>query len=91
MSRELGTPPSGPVLWEVFAVGRADLTGRVEAHSWYEARSLGEQLFGRPRGEVDARRVEGPANGPETAGIDLGGCCESAPPTPGPGSKTSQP
>jgi hypothetical protein len=91
MSRELGTPPSGPVLWEVSAVGRAELTGRVEARSWYEARALGEQLLGRPRGEVDARRLEGDGKNPETAGMDLGGCCESASPTPGPGSKTSQP
>ena len=85
MSRELRTPPSGPVLWEVFAVGRADLTGRIEARSWYEARALGEQLLGRQRGEVDARRVEAEANGTETAGMDLGGCCEPVPPTLRPG------
>lgn len=85
MSRELGTPPSGPVLWEVFVVGRADLTGRVEARSWYEARALGERLLGSQRGEVDARRPGPEANGPEMAGMDLGGCCEPAPPVPGPG------
>ena len=85
MSRELRTPPSGPVLWEVFAVGRSDLAGRVEARSWYEARALGEQLLGRQRGEVDARRAEAEANGADTAGPDMGGCCEPVPPTLGSG------
>ena len=85
MSRELGTPPSGPVLWEVFAVGRTDLTGRVEARSWYEARALGEQLLGRQRGEVDARRAEAKADDAETGEIDMGGCCEPVPPTLGSG------
>jgi hypothetical protein len=85
MSREPSTPPSGPVLWEVFAVGRADVTGRVEARSWYEARALGEQLLGRQRGEVDARRVGPEANGTETGEMDMGGCCEPVPPTLGSG------
>jgi hypothetical protein len=90
MSRELDAPPSGPVLWEVFAIGGADATGRVEARSWYEARALGEQLLGRQRGEVDARRLGPGASGAEA--VDMGGCCEPAPPTLGsaalPGART---
>ncbi len=85
MSRELNSPPSGPVLWEVFAVGRADVSGRVEAHSWYEARALGEQLLGRQRGEVDARRAEPATNDARPGEMDLGGCCEPIPPTLGSG------
>jgi hypothetical protein len=61
-------------------VGEPGSSVRVGAGSWYEARSLGERLLGKPRGEVDARRLAKEDNDLPAAGIDLGGCCDA----PGP-------
>ena len=68
-------PPAGNVAWRVWTLAPVKFReDTVDAHSWFEARIKGAELFGCLFECVDAVRAEGAMNDAERADASVNRC-----------------